>query len=95
MSYLNIRGLHKSYGATPIFTDINIEIGQGQFITLLGPSGCGKSTLLRCIAGLTAVDGGHGEGGEGNVRAAKKKRGTRAGKDRTGNRRAAAWRGHD
>lgn len=58
MSYLNIRGLHKSYGATPIFTDINIEIGQGQFITLLGPSGCGKSTLLRCIAGLTAVDGG-------------------------------------
>jgi hypothetical protein len=41
----------------------------------------------------TTVDGGDGEGGEGNVRAAKKKRGTRAGKDRTGNRRAAAWRG--
>jgi putative spermidine/putrescine transport system ATP-binding protein len=58
MSYLNIRNLHKSYGPTRIFTDINIEIGQGQFITLLGPSGCGKSTLLRCIAGLTAVDGG-------------------------------------
>ena len=46
MSYLNIRGLHKSYGATPIFTDINIEIGQGQFITLLGPSGCGTPTFL-------------------------------------------------
>jgi len=58
MSFLHIRNLHKSYGPTRIFTDINIEIGQGQFITLLGPSGCGKSTLLRCIAGLTAVDGG-------------------------------------
>ena len=58
MSFLHIRNLHKSYGPTTIFTDINIEIGQGQFITLLGPSGCGKSTLLRCIAGLTAVDGG-------------------------------------
>jgi putative spermidine/putrescine transport system ATP-binding protein len=59
MSYLSIRNLHKSYGATPIFSDIQCEIGQGEFVTLLGPSGCGKSTLLRCIAGLTEVDGGH------------------------------------
>jgi putative spermidine/putrescine transport system ATP-binding protein len=58
MSFLSIRGLHKSYAATPIFTDINCEIAQGEFITLLGPSGCGKSTLLRCIAGLTEVSGG-------------------------------------
>lgn len=58
MSYLSIRGLHKSYGDTPIFSDINCEIGKGEFVTLLGPSGCGKSTLLRCIAGLTEVDGG-------------------------------------
>ncbi|MBD9424902.1 ABC transporter ATP-binding protein [Pseudomonas sp. PDM15] len=58
MSYLSIRNLHKSYGATPIFSDIQCEIGQGEFVTLLGPSGCGKSTLLRCIAGLTEVDGG-------------------------------------
>ena len=58
MSYLSIQGLHKSYGATAIFSDINCEIGKGEFITLLGPSGCGKSTLLRCIAGLTGVNGG-------------------------------------
>ncbi|MBU1332827.1 MAG: ABC transporter ATP-binding protein [Gammaproteobacteria bacterium] len=58
MSYLSIRGLHKHYGATPIFSDINCEIAQGEFVTLLGPSGCGKSTLLRCIAGLTEVNGG-------------------------------------
>ncbi|MFI8382842.1 ABC transporter ATP-binding protein [Pseudomonas sp. NPDC079086] len=58
MSYLSIQGLHKSYGATSIFSDINCEIAKGEFITLLGPSGCGKSTLLRCIAGLTSVNGG-------------------------------------
>jgi putative spermidine/putrescine transport system ATP-binding protein len=58
MSYLSIQGLHKSYGTTSIFSDINCEIGKGEFITLLGPSGCGKSTLLRCIAGLTGVNGG-------------------------------------
>ncbi|GIZ13447.1 ABC transporter ATP-binding protein [Pseudomonas sp. NCCP-436] len=58
MSFLHIRNLHKSYGSTQIFSDIDIEISRGQFITLLGPSGCGKSTLLRCIAGLTEVDGG-------------------------------------
>jgi putative spermidine/putrescine transport system ATP-binding protein len=58
MSYLSIRGLHKSYGVTPIFSDIHCEIERGEFVTLLGPSGCGKSTLLRCIAGLTEVDGG-------------------------------------
>ena len=58
MSFLSIRGLHKQYAATPIFNDINCEIGQGEFITLLGPSGCGKSTLLRCIAGLTTVNSG-------------------------------------
>ncbi|MEO4047724.1 ABC transporter ATP-binding protein [Pseudomonas sp. CAU 1711] len=58
MSYLSIRNLHKSYGSTSIFSDIDCEIEQGEFVTLLGPSGCGKSTLLRCIAGLTEVDGG-------------------------------------
>jgi len=58
MSFLSIQGLHKSYAATSIFSDINCEIGKGEFVTLLGPSGCGKSTLLRCIAGLTEVNGG-------------------------------------
>ncbi|WP_285961046.1 ABC transporter ATP-binding protein [Pseudomonas tohonis] len=58
MSFLSIKGLHKHYGSTPIFSDIDCEIGKGEFVTLLGPSGCGKSTLLRCIAGLTEVNGG-------------------------------------
>ncbi|TLX64198.1 spermidine/putrescine ABC transporter ATP-binding protein [Stutzerimonas nosocomialis] len=58
MSYLSIQGLHKHYGATSVFSDIDCEIAKGEFVTLLGPSGCGKSTLLRCIAGLTEVNGG-------------------------------------
>lgn len=58
MNFLNIRKLHKRYGETTIFTDIDCEIAEGEFVTLLGPSGCGKSTLLRCIAGLTVVTGG-------------------------------------
>ena len=58
MSFLSIRNLHKSFGETQVFGDINCEVAKGELITLLGPSGCGKSTLLRCIAGLTEVDGG-------------------------------------
>jgi len=58
MSFLSIQNLHKNYGSTAIFSDIDAEIEQGEFVTLLGPSGCGKSTLLRCIAGLTEVNGG-------------------------------------
>ncbi len=58
MSFLSIRNLHKAFGDTRVFSDINCEVAKGELITLLGPSGCGKSTLLRCIAGLTEVDGG-------------------------------------
>ncbi|MFS0826155.1 ABC transporter ATP-binding protein [Pseudomonas phoenicis] len=58
MSFVSVQHLHKRYADSPVFDDINCEIAQGEFVTLLGPSGCGKSTLLRCIAGLTPVDGG-------------------------------------
>ena len=58
MSFVNVENLDKRYGDTTVFSDINFTVERGEFITLLGPSGCGKSTLLRCIAGLTAVNGG-------------------------------------
>ena len=38
--------------------DINLDIGEGEFMVLVGPSGCGKSTLLRMIAGLEEVSEG-------------------------------------
>ncbi len=40
------------YGAMAALSDIDLTIGQGEFVTFLGPSGCGKTTLLRAIAGL-------------------------------------------
>lgn len=42
----------------PVLKDINFEIEQGKFYTLLGPSGCGKTTILRLIAGFTDANEG-------------------------------------
>jgi NitT/TauT family transport system ATP-binding protein len=38
--------------------NIDLEIGNGEFVTVVGPSGCGKSTLLKLIAGFSPVSGG-------------------------------------
>jgi NitT/TauT family transport system ATP-binding protein len=38
--------------------DINLTIGEGEFVSLLGPSGCGKTTLLKCLDGLLPIDSG-------------------------------------
>jgi len=43
---------------TIALTDFNLDIGEGQFISLVGPSGCGKSTVLRMIAGLGKMSAG-------------------------------------
>lgn len=58
MAYFDVCQLHKQYAGRPVFTDLNLQIEAGEFITLLGPSGCGKSTLLRCMAGLSRPDSG-------------------------------------
>ncbi len=50
---IELKGIRKSYdGNVNIVEDINLEIGKGEFVTLLGPSGCGKTTTLRMIAGF-------------------------------------------
>ena len=43
---------------TPAVNDLNLEIGDGEFMVLVGPSGCGKSTSLRMLAGLEEVTEG-------------------------------------
>jgi putative ABC transport system ATP-binding protein len=42
----------------PVLTDINLDIGRGDFVALMGPSGSGKSTLLNLVAGIDKPDAG-------------------------------------
>ncbi|MHB2025682.1 MAG: ABC transporter ATP-binding protein [Elusimicrobiota bacterium] len=55
---LVLEGLEKSFGGTKVLKGISLEVGQGEFLTLLGPSGCGKTTTLRIIAGFEQPDKG-------------------------------------
>ena len=58
MSAIDISGVSKRYGTTPILHEITLAVAAGEFVVLVGPSGCGKSTLLRMIAGLEEVSAG-------------------------------------
>ena len=59
MSNLTLKNVNKIYpnGFQAVY-DFNLEIKDGEFITLVGPSGCGKSTTLRMIAGLENISEG-------------------------------------
>jgi iron(III) transport system ATP-binding protein len=60
MAGVTLEGISKSYSEAgmPAVNDLDLEIGDNQFVTLLGPSGCGKTTTLRLIAGYMAPDAG-------------------------------------
>ena len=55
---VELKHVGKRYGDTQVLKDVNIEIEQGKFYTLLGPSGSGKTTILRAIAGFLDVSEG-------------------------------------
>ena len=58
---VSARRVQKQYpGARGVLAldGINIDIPEGQFVSILGPSGCGKSTFLRCVAGLETITSG-------------------------------------
>ena len=58
-SFLELRNLKKSFTSEEyVLQGINLQIDQGEFVTLLGASGCGKTTTLRIIAGLEQPDSG-------------------------------------
>tara|TARA_Y100000741_G_scaffold364424_1_gene355391 strand:+ start:1177 stop:2313 length:1137 start_codon:yes stop_codon:yes gene_type:complete len=52
MGTISLKNISKSFGTTEVINNLDLEIKDGEFLTLVGPSGCGKSTLLRIIAGL-------------------------------------------
>jgi spermidine/putrescine transport system ATP-binding protein len=49
---LELKGVSKYYGSSPALHDINLQVENGEFLTLLGPSGCGKTTILRIFSGF-------------------------------------------
>jgi len=55
---LQLRDIHKTFGAFQALDGVSLDVSAGELVCLLGPSGCGKTTLLRCIAGLERQDGG-------------------------------------
>ena len=57
-SSVSIQDLTLDFGSVNVLQNLNLEIGEGEFLVLLGPSGCGKSTLLNCVAGLLEVSEG-------------------------------------
>ncbi|MCI1208738.1 MAG: ABC transporter ATP-binding protein [Treponema sp.] len=56
---IRLQNISKQYGDNCVVKDMNMEIGEGEFLTILGPSGCGKTTTLRMIAGFEKPSSGH------------------------------------
>lgn len=58
MSLISIRNLEKSFGSLQVLNGINMDVNQGDVVTVIGSSGSGKSTMLRCINLLEEPDSG-------------------------------------
>lgn len=65
MSFVSVRDVWQSYGGRSILERVNVDIAEGEFISIVGASGCGKSTFLRMLLaqelptrGAIRIDGG-------------------------------------
>jgi NitT/TauT family transport system ATP-binding protein len=57
-SGIEIRGLTKAFAGGCIYRDFDLDLRDGEFVSIFGPNGCGKSTLINLVSGLTPMDGG-------------------------------------
>ena len=55
---LSLENIEKSFDGDNVLKNISLDIGRGEFVTLLGSSGCGKTTTIRIVAGLLTPDSG-------------------------------------
>ena len=55
---LSIRNMNKSFDGKTVLNNLNFDLMEGEFLSILGPSGCGKTTLLRILIGLERADSG-------------------------------------
>lgn len=75
MTLLHVRDVSKNYGnGKNVLSDINMEIDEGEFVSIIGPSGAGKSTFLRCINRMVDISGGVIEFDGTDIMALNKKR---------------------
>lgn len=57
-AFIEIRNLSKAYGSFRALNDVGLDVGRGEFLSILGPSGSGKTTLLMALAGFVRPDRG-------------------------------------
>jgi putative spermidine/putrescine transport system ATP-binding protein len=58
MPYLELQNLVRDFGTVKALDGVDVQLEQGEFLSLLGPSGCGKTTALRLVAGFDRPDAG-------------------------------------
>ncbi|MDD3787403.1 MAG: ATP-binding cassette domain-containing protein, partial [Petrimonas sp.] len=56
---IKVENIHKSFGALEVLKGINLEVKQGEIVSIVGPSGAGKTTLLMIMGTLEKADSGH------------------------------------
>lgn len=58
MAFVDIKSVHKSFGALEVLKGVDIGIEKGEIVAIIGRSGSGKSTLLRCVIALEDIQSG-------------------------------------
>ncbi|MDH4283622.1 MAG: ABC transporter ATP-binding protein [Myxococcales bacterium] len=58
MALIEFRGVKKAFGPKVVYRDLNLEVTEGEVLTIIGGSGQGKSVMLKMLIGLLDVDGG-------------------------------------